>query len=71
MAAALVARGDKPQATDELRRSLWCKEDTAVRLQLMMLLKELGKADEARAQAARILKADPGNEAARKLLPPS
>ncbi|HWX24773.1 MAG TPA: hypothetical protein VN083_07000, partial [Vicinamibacteria bacterium] len=70
MATALLARGAKEQAADALQRSLWCKEETTVRLELMQLLKELGKTAEARAEAARILKTDPGNEAAQKMLPP-
>jgi tetratricopeptide (TPR) repeat protein len=71
MATLLAARGDKQQAIDELRTSLWCKEDTGVRVELMILLKELGKEPEARAQAARILRTQPGNEAALRVLPPS
>jgi Flp pilus assembly protein TadD len=69
MATLLAARGDKEHALEELRTSLWCKEDTAVRVELMVLLKDTGRVDEARAQAARILKLQPGNDAALKLLP--
>jgi hypothetical protein len=69
MATLLAARGDKERALDEFRTSLWCKEDTGVRVELMVLLKEMGRVDEARAQAARILKQQPGNDAALKVLP--
>jgi Tfp pilus assembly protein PilF len=70
MARAYLGRGAKDQAAEEFHRALWCKEEVPVRLELMLLLKDLGKAAEARAEAARILKVDPQNEAARKLIPP-
>ena len=49
------------------RATLWCRDDAAVRVELAQLLKALGRDAEARAEAARARKADPGTEAARKL----
>lgn len=62
------ARKEGEKAVAEFRMSLWCRDDTAVRLELARLLKELGRAPEARTEAERILKAEPGNDAARALL---
>ena len=56
------------RAEEELRASLYCREDAAVRLELADLLLARGRAAEARAEGARVLLADPGNAAARKLV---
>ena len=69
LAQVHVRRGDRENAAAELRTSLWCAESTAVRVELMNLFAELGRRAEAESEARRILKADPGNEAARKLAP--
>jgi tetratricopeptide (TPR) repeat protein len=61
------ARGEGERAAGELRMSLWCRDDPAVRLELAGLLLELGRAAEARAEARTVLKADPGNAEARRL----
>lgn len=60
-------RADWAGAISELRVALWCREDSAVRVELAQLLKALGRDGEARAEAALALKADPTNEAVRKL----
>lgn len=62
------SRGEGDKATAELRMSLWCAEDLAVRIDLMDLLQSLGRGQEARAEAVRILKADPTNPSALKLV---
>jgi len=60
-------RGEAEKALAELRMSLWCREDAGVRLELAGLLKELGRAAEAKLEARRVLEGDPGNEEARRL----
>ncbi len=60
-------RGEREKAVGELRMSLWCRDDPAVRLELAGLLKEMGRDGEARAEARRVLETDPTSEAARKL----
>ena len=62
------ARGDRELALNELRMALWSREDTALRAELAAVLKEAGRTAEARLEAEKVLKADPGNEAARKVL---
>lgn len=68
MAEAQLARGEKEPALTELRMSLFCKEDPELRVEVMGLLEDLGRGGEARAEASRILKEEPGNEAARRML---
>jgi Tfp pilus assembly protein PilF len=60
--------GDRERALDELQMSLWCREDAAVRLEKAGLLRDLGRAAEARSDALRVLQADPANADARRLL---
>jgi len=68
LARAHRRRGDRDKALGELRMSLWCRDDAAVRLELAGLLKEMGRDAEAQAEARRVLETDPTSEAARKLL---
>jgi tetratricopeptide (TPR) repeat protein len=68
LARALRGRGDVDRAEEELRASLYCREDAPVRLELAELLLARGRSAEARAEGARVLQADPGNAAARKLV---
>jgi tetratricopeptide (TPR) repeat protein len=65
LARALRRRGEREKAVGEIRMSLWCRDDPSVRLELAVLLKELGREPEARAEARRILETDPANEGAR------
>ncbi len=60
-------RGETDKALAELRMSLWCREDPGVRLELAGLLKDMGRAAEARSEARRVLESDPGNDEARRL----
>ena len=62
------ARGDRELALNELRMALWSREDPALRAELASVLKEAGQTAEARIEAQKVLKVDPGNEAARKVL---
>ena len=48
--------------------SLWVRDDAAVRAELAALLGAMGKHAEAKAEAQRVLKTDPGDAAARALL---
>jgi tetratricopeptide (TPR) repeat protein len=61
------ARGDGDRALNEFRMALWSDDDAAVRVEVASLLKEMGRAGEARQEAQRALALAPGNEAARKL----
>jgi tetratricopeptide (TPR) repeat protein len=58
-------RGDREKAVGELRMSLWCRDDPTVRLELAVLLREIGRESEARAEARRVLEIDPASEGAR------
>ena len=62
------ARGDRELALNELRMALWSHEDPALRAELAATLKEVGRNAEARTEAEKVLKMDPGNETARKIL---
>jgi predicted Zn-dependent protease len=68
LARASRGRGDVVRAEDELRASLYCREDPAVRVELADLLLARGQESEARKEAARVLEVEPGNAAARRLL---
>lgn len=62
------ARGELDKAENELRMSLWSKDDLAVRVELAQLLLEMGREGDGRAEAEKVLRADPTNAAALKLL---
>lgn len=68
LARAHRAAGDREKAVAELRMALWPREDASVRAELAVLLQELGRKDEARAEAEKVLKLEPGNESARKVM---
>ena len=68
LARAHHAAGDNEKAVAELRMALWPREDAAVRAELALRLQELGRKDEARAEAERVLKLEPQNESARKVM---
>ena len=61
------AKGDGEKALNEYRMALWSEDDAAIRVEVARMLKEMGRAAEARAEAARALALAPDNEAARKL----
>jgi tetratricopeptide (TPR) repeat protein len=61
-------RGEPDKAVAELRMSLVCRDDPAVRVELAELLRDLGRDGEARTEAERVLKSDPSNQAAKRLL---
>ena len=68
LARAHRAAGDKEKALAELRMALWPREDAGVRAELAVLLQEMGRKEEARAEAEKVLKLEPHNDAARKVL---
>jgi tetratricopeptide (TPR) repeat protein len=68
LARAHRAAGDQEKALAELRMALWPREDAAVRAELALLLQELGRKDEARVEAEKVLKLEPQNESARKVM---
>jgi len=68
LARVYRARGDRELALNELRMALWSREDPALRAELAAVLKEAGRTAEARLEAEKVLRADPGNEAARRVL---
>ena len=59
-----LAREEPDKAVAELRMSLWCREDAAVRGELLTLLQKLGRTSEVRKEAERGLAARPGEEVA-------
>jgi len=62
------ARGEREKAESELRMALWSTGDPAARLELAAVLKEMGRRAEAQAEAGKVLKDDPRNAAARRIL---
>jgi tetratricopeptide (TPR) repeat protein len=62
------ARGEREKAESELRMALWSTTDVGTRLELAAVLKEMGRRKEARAEADKVLKDDPKNAAARRIL---
>jgi Flp pilus assembly protein TadD len=67
--ARLEARqGNGEAAALQLRMALWIRDEVATRLELMRLLGQMGRSQEARAQAERVLEADAANAEARALL---
>jgi tetratricopeptide (TPR) repeat protein len=62
------ARGEREKAESELRMALWSTGDASARLELAAVLKEMGRKTEARAEAGKVLKDDPKNAAARRIL---
>jgi tetratricopeptide (TPR) repeat protein len=62
------ARGEREKAESELRMALWSTGDPVARLELAAVLKEMGRRAEAQAEAGKVLKDDPRNAAARRIL---
>jgi tetratricopeptide (TPR) repeat protein len=68
LARAYRTRGDRGRAESEFRMTLWSQDDPAVRAELAALLKEMGRGAEAKAEAEKVLKLDPDNETAKKVI---
>ena len=62
------SRDDEEAALNELRMSLWSEDRVSVRIELMRVLLEMGRENEARLEAARVLEAIPDNVEARELV---
>lgn len=61
-------RGDRESALSDFRVFLWENADPVVHTEVALLLREMGRGAEARAEAEKALKADPANEQARRVL---
>lgn len=62
------AQGALEEARSEFHVFLWSNDDAVVRVELALLLRQMGRLPEARAEAEKALKIDPANEQARRLL---
>jgi tetratricopeptide (TPR) repeat protein len=61
-------RGDHERSLNEFRIFLWSDDDAVARVEVALLLRDMGRGPEARLEAERALKLDPANEQARRLL---
>lgn len=61
-------RGDHEQALNQFRIFLWSSDDVVARVEVALLLREMGRGPEARLEAEKALKVDPANEQARRIL---
>ena len=61
-------RGDHERSLNEFRMFLWSNDDAGVRVEVALLLREMGRDPEARLEAEKALKLDPTNEQARRLV---
>lgn len=68
LARALRARGDNEKALTEFRMCLWSGDDAAIRAEMALLLKDMGRVAEARGEAERVLRLEPDNPIARRIL---
>ena len=68
MARLYRLRGDRELSLNEFRIFLWSNDDPVVRVEVALLLREMGRGPEARLEAEKALKLDPANEQARRLL---
>jgi tetratricopeptide (TPR) repeat protein len=62
------ARGALEESLNEFHVFLWSNDDAVVRVELALLLRQMGRVEEARREAEKALKSDPANEQARRLL---
>lgn len=68
MARLFRLRGDHELALNEFRIFLWSNDDAVVRVEVGLLLRDMGRMPEARIEAEKALQIDPANEQARRLL---
>jgi tetratricopeptide (TPR) repeat protein len=68
LARAYRAHGLGERAVNEYMMTLWAQDEPSVRAELAGVLKEMGRHQEARAEAEKALRQDPHNDAARKVL---
>jgi tetratricopeptide (TPR) repeat protein len=68
LARAYRASGDGERAVNQYLMTLWGQDDPPVRAELAEVLKQLGRHQEARVEAEKVLRQDPQNEAAKLVL---
>jgi Tfp pilus assembly protein PilF len=68
LARAYRTAGLGDQAVNRYLMTLWVQDEPAIRAELASLLKEMGRTQEARAEAEKVLRQDPQNETARLVL---
>jgi tetratricopeptide (TPR) repeat protein len=61
-------KGDHERALNEFRMFLWSNDDPVVRVEVALLLRDMGRDSDARVEAEKALKIDPANEQARRIL---
>lgn len=65
LARAYLGTGDLEHALIEAKMSLWSQESAAAHMLLARILGQMGRHDEARSEAMRVLQIEPGNAEAR------
>lgn len=70
LARAYRANGDGERAVNQYLMTLWVQDDPPVRAELAGVLRQLGRHQEARVEAEKVLRQDPQNEAAKLVLQP-
>ena len=68
LARAYRAHGLRERAVNEYMMTLWAQDEPSVRAELADVLKEMGRHQEARVEAEKVLRQDPQNEVARMVL---
>jgi tetratricopeptide (TPR) repeat protein len=68
LARAYRAGGQGDRAVNRYLMTLWVQDDPGVRAEMAAVLKEMGRQEEARVEAEKVLRQDPQNEAARAVL---
>ncbi|HVR70605.1 MAG TPA: tetratricopeptide repeat protein [Vicinamibacteria bacterium] len=68
LARAYRATGQGDRAANRYLMTLWAQDDPSVRAELAAALKEMGRHQEARVEAEKVLRQDPQNETARAVL---
>jgi tetratricopeptide (TPR) repeat protein len=68
LARAYRAHGLGDRAVNSYLMTLWAQDEPSVRAELAAVLKEMGRHQEARVEAEKVLRQDPQNDAARRVL---
>jgi tetratricopeptide (TPR) repeat protein len=68
LARAYRASGQGERAINRYMMTLWAQDDPSIRAEMAAVLKQLGRHQEARAEAEKALRQDPQNEVARMVL---
>jgi tetratricopeptide (TPR) repeat protein len=70
LARAYRANGEGERAVNQYLMTLWVQDDPPVRAEMAAVLKQLGRHQEARVEAEKVLRQDPQNATARMVLQP-